>query len=63
MKGIEIMLTTVRTFAVVVSRTSRCASAGKEMPNCERAELGAPACPASGSIAVFWKGQRWSLGE
>lgn len=54
MKGIEIMLTTVRTFAVVVSRrTSRCASAGKEVPNCECVELGAPVCAASSSVAVF----------
>lgn len=54
MEGIEIMLATVRTFAVVVSRrTSRCASAGKEMPNFECAELGALVCAASSSVAAF----------
>lgn len=50
------MLTTVITFAVVVSRkTSRCASTGKEMPTCECAELQAPVCLANSSVAVFWK--------
>lgn len=50
------MLTTVITFATVVSsKTSRCEATGKEVPTYECAELQAPVCLAITSGAVFWK--------